>query len=235
MRILNFKAFESYLESGRHLLYHTMASDYFFLKIIQKDMIEMKKCRPSRGPIGLCVSRNINWTNDGNNHLRIVLDSDLLLRHGIKSYPIQELAYPSPVKSGGRRVDTTPGYGYQTTNTVFMNVWKGDLEFAKSGKRMHPHNIDSLPQKRMMEVEFEERIFKDIKNLGKYIVYIDFTDEKDLSNPILSEYLKKYPHIKVRMMDRELPHIVKEVDAKKIIPSEIPIGLYSLKTTYGNP
>jgi len=74
-----------------------------------------------------------------------------------------------------------------------------------------------------MEVEFEERIFKDIKDLGKYILYLDITYQKDMYNPIVIQYLKKYPHIKLRLMDKKLPHKVKEINVKDLISTKIPI------------
>jgi len=66
MRIFNFKQFESYLGSVRHLLYHTMRDRDYFKMVFETDT--MKPGLVSRGPKGICFSRSINWTNQGDNN-----------------------------------------------------------------------------------------------------------------------------------------------------------------------
>lgn len=50
-----------------------------------------------------------------------------------------------------------------------------------------------------MPFESEERIYKDVKNLGKYIIYIDVQSIK-YNGELLTDYIKKYPHIIVRQL-----------------------------------
>ena len=202
MRIFNFKQFESYLGSGRHLLYHTMRVRDYFKMVFETDT--MKPGLVSRGPKGICFSRSINWTNQEENKYRIVLDSDLLRRDGYKIIPLQELAYKSRSTEFSK---------------LKQNVWKGSIDLYKKG-RIHPHNINGLRNDAVLETEFEERILEPITNVGKYILYIDFSDEKDIKfASILNElkrYLVKYAHIKVRIMDQKMSHNVKEVDLSTI-------------------
>lgn len=202
MSIYSFKQFESYLKSGRHLLYHTMSYSGYAKMILDNDEIRIGIV--ARGPSGICLSRSINWTNQYSNDYRFVLDSDILKRDGYKSIPLQELMYQSRSHK---------------THKVNRNVWKGNLEFYKSSKRSQPHNT-SLPDhsKSLMETEFEERILKNIKNAGKYIVYIDFVSyPKDEFLKSLAKYIDRYPHIKTRIMDRKNSHKVKEFSPKDLL------------------
>ena len=193
MKIFNFKQFESYLGSGRHLLYHTMHTRDHFKMVFETDT--MKPGLVARGPKGICFSRSINWTNQGANYYRIVLDSDLLRRDGYKIIPLQELAYKS-----------------RSTELIKskQNVWKGNIELYKKG-RIHPHNINGLRKDAVMETEFEERILEPITNVGKYILYIDIG-----SKSILPHYINPLLDIKVRIMDQKMSHNVKEVDLSTI-------------------
>lgn len=203
------KKFESYLNSGRHLLYHTLRRTEYINSIMDND--EIKIGNVTRGPSGICLSRSINWTNQLDNNVRCVLDSDLLVRSGYKPIPLQELVYKS--KSTEISIPS-------------KNIWKGNLDFYQKSRRTSPHGVSSLPphEKSIMEVEFEERILKDIKKAGKYIVYIDFTSYPD-ANVIesLIKYIEKYPHIKPRIMDKKNSHIVKEFNPikKKEIVNEL--------------
>lgn len=203
------KTFESYLKSGRYLLYHTIDLERHAKMVMDDD--EFKIGNVSRGPKGICMSRSINWTNQLSNKFRFVLDTDLLIRGGYKPYPLQELIYKSRGSAEVRK-------------DIKQNVWKGNLDFYSKSKRTTPHNIDTLPdhKKSLMETEFEERILKNIKNAGKYIVYIDFTSYPtgEMLDSLI-KYLEKYPHIKARIMDKRNSHIVKEfVPTKVSIPSE---------------
>lgn len=78
MNILNFKKFESYLESSRGPLYHTIGNEHHLEDILKSDII--KPGSVARGPNGICFSRSINWTNQLSNDFRIVFDSDILIR-----------------------------------------------------------------------------------------------------------------------------------------------------------
>jgi hypothetical protein len=76
--------------------------------------------------------------------------------------------------------------------------WKGDLDWYKQGVRQAPHNIDTLPQDKKMEIEFEERVLKDLNRMSRFLVYIDIYSIDDLEIPEFQEYLKAHPHIEVR-------------------------------------
>ncbi len=211
MRIMTFKLYEKYLQSGRHLLFHNTFLSRLN-QIIDSDTLKISK-NVSRGPAAICLSRNIGWTNDGSYECRIVLDSDTLLRNGHKSYPLQELMY--------KKGDDIRKPGIEPK----QNVWKGRLDWYQKGKRMAPHGIDGLPQNGIMETEFEERLLKDVDNIGRYIVYIDILSEKDFTDNLIS-YVTKYSHIKVRLiLDRSKPFLVKELEIpvkKTYILDEIP-------------
>jgi hypothetical protein len=199
MKILKFDAyFESYLNSGRHLLYH---NTWHLLSILREDLL--KSGRNARGPRGVCFSRNINWVQDSYVEDRIVLDSDLMIRLGYRPIPIQELMYSK--------------YKDEPRKDIKRNVWKGNLDWYRAGQRQAPHNIDSLPKGASMEIEFEERVLKDINEVGRFIVYIDIASKFRLENSILLDYLEKYPHIQVRIiLDKKLPHKTELVDMSKV-------------------
>lgn len=199
----HIKTFESYLNSSRHLLYHTMNVERYAKMVMDDD--EFKIGTVTRGPKGICMSRSINWTNQLCNEFRFVLDSDLLIKGGYKPYPLQELIY----KELGSTEIRIPN----------QNVWKGNLDWYKGSKRTTPHRVSNLPdhKKSIMEIEFEERILKNIKNAGKYIVYIDFASyPKGKILESLIKYLEKYPHIKARIMDKEFSYKVKEFVPTKV-------------------
>ena len=202
MKILRYKQFESYLESGRHLLYHTLREDLHLEYVLNRDL--MSPGVIARGPKGVCFSRSINWTNDADNKYRLVLDSDLLKRHGYNSIPLQEFTYAS--RSTERKIPS-------------QNVWKGKLDWYKDSKRSTPHNISSLPphNKSIMETEFEERVLKEIKNVGRFIIYMDFIEyPKDDILKLVKNYLEKYPYIKTRIMDKVNSSKVKEFDIETL-------------------
>jgi hypothetical protein len=51
------------------------------------------------------------------------------------------------------------------------------------------------------EFEFEERIYKPIPNIGKYIDFIDLHSKPTKEQvKLLIDYVKKYPHIVVRKL-----------------------------------
>jgi len=193
---------EAYLSSGRYLLYHCSNN--------LKDIISSDKLL-AREPTedddmgdSISFSRYINWSNEGGFYYRYVMDSDILKRYGYKSKPISEIMLRA--KRGGK---------------TDVNFTKSNIEHFKSGKRGTEHGTN-LPKDWSLEYEFEERIYKNIENLGKYLVFIDFKngDNIEYNYDILKEYLEKYPHIKLRLIGDKL-NLVKEVDIKKYSPEYI--------------
>lgn len=74
----------------------------------------------------------------------------------------------------------------------------------KSLDRKHNIKNDVSPSNKI-EWEYEDRIFRDIKNLGKYIISIQLPTTQIHSVryflPHYEEYLKKYPNIKLEFYD----------------------------------
>lgn len=191
MRIQTFVEFieESYLGGSRQPLYHLTTR---FVAILDSDLLRCGK--PTRVTHGkdksISVTRNIDFSHDGAGISEIIeLDADKLMRAGIRPYPADELG--SVIKQDKTR-----------------NFSKSNFDEVKSGKRGTKHGLD-LPTDPVLETEFEERIFQDIPNLGRYIISINL--ERSNSNRSraleieskISEYLKKYPHIKVFEYDPE--------------------------------
>lgn len=177
--ILNYSDFinEGYLKGGRHLLYHYT---YRLSEIIEDDTLKVSK--PVMGDDAICFTRS-PYFEEHSKDVRFVLDSDLLKRDGIRVYPIDEVAM-SAGKSGLKHLKgyTKANPHFTGRKTIHNTKLKQDLKDTYGG----------------LEWEYEERCFKDIKNLGKYVVAIDLT-ERVMTGKYkeLKEYLDKYPHIEL--------------------------------------
>lgn len=80
--------------------------------------------------------------------------------------------------------------------------------------------ILDLPETPVLETEFEERIYKDVPNLSKYIISIDLATEPDNSlKQELKKYLQKYPHIVINLYDTKKRHQVTDI-TKQILEEE---------------
>jgi hypothetical protein len=145
--------------------------------------------RPSHGKFNsISLTRNIDYGLDGSGYGEIIeLDVDELRKWGIKSYPVDELSWDKDAK---RKIDP-------------RNLSKSGFDEIKRGLRGTKHNLN-LPKRPLLEIEFEERIYVDIENLGRYIISLNFVKNPDikLSN-IITEYLKKYPHIRVYLVNED--------------------------------
>lgn len=192
-KLLNYNNYNNYniINENRQDLYHITTS-YRFKDIIKGDLLKVNEPaiqmynKPKKS---ISVTRSNNYTDEWRNvDIRIVLDNNKLYLHGYKSVPVDE-------------VGVYKGYGKGQNVYNFSKKWNIDNLLRKS-----KHNIDSIekPSKSGLELEFEERYFKNIKNLGKYIKFIDFSEsefERNKTNSnYLSEYLKEYPHIKIRII-----------------------------------
>ena len=181
---------ESYLEGSRQPLYHLTGRLY---SILETDLLKCGK--PAKNSHGsdksISLTRNIDFglDNSGLDQL-IEIDVDKLRNSGIKTYPVDEWAW----KDGKRNLDVIKK----------VNFIKSNFDEVKSGERGTKHNLD-LPKNPLLETEFEERIYKDITNLGKYIISLNFTKEPTATGEIeiVKDYLSKYPHIKVNLMDKD--------------------------------
>lgn len=175
--ILNFEDFvnESYLKSGRHLLYHyTSRLD----DIMKTDLLRTSK--PAIGDNAICFTRSSYFEEHAQSE-RLVIDSDLLKIDGYNVYPIDEIIL-----------------SYKDSIGSFSGYTKANPHFRKR-KIIHKTALkQNLGKYGGLEWEYEERCFKNIKNIGKYIVGIDITYNalsyfyKDIKN-----YLEKYPHIEI--------------------------------------
>lgn len=182
-------------------LYHITGS---LNKILDDDMLKFGQ--PSRGPRGLCFTRSKYYSHGGMTPTpRLILNRELLVMDGYRSYPIDEWILKS--KPGGIESDTWVTERPWSDKSLIQRL-KGKVHFGKSqfpnlqsGKRPIHHNIKKLPKdvRSGLEVEYEERILKEITNLGKYIYAINFKDEKqyEIYKIWVDKYLLKYPHIKI--------------------------------------
>jgi hypothetical protein len=116
---------------------------------------------------------------------RISLDVDKLIKDGYIPYPIDEIgaAMGGSQKGGGNP--------------------KSDVarKFLTYTQRTVQHNLKNMPKKVVkLEYEYEERIYKDIENIGKYIIYIDINTDRESVSTDIEEYIRKYPHIVIRKL-----------------------------------
>lgn len=132
----------------------------------------------------ISVSRSSNFVYHKHG-ARIMLDTDKLIKDGYKPKPFDEFGHA--INLGKKSIDTSKHRHYKHLKSVFHNLDKDLID----------HIIGD-------DEEYEERIYKDIKNLGKYIIFIDFMDmyiykrhKEDLIG-----YIEKYPHIKVRIINK---------------------------------
>lgn len=178
---------EAYLKGGRQPLYHYTRITHLS-KIMETDTLKVSRVSRPRNTTSICLTRSPYFTHDGGSLTapRIVLDSDKLRKHGYNSLPVDEIGI------AGKGMD--------------KNFTKSNFKNIKSGKRPVHSGLD-LPSpvgstNMGLEVEYEERIHKDIKDVGKYIISIEFYNESEIRRLHgLSDYLEKYPHIVINVYD----------------------------------
>lgn len=77
-----------------HPLYHSTSTSS--IEEILKDDTLSVSTHVARGPLGICLTRSKLYQLDGNlggiYNYRLILDRDLLLKDGYKSYPLDEWA-----------------------------------------------------------------------------------------------------------------------------------------------
>ena len=198
--------------------------------IIKDDTL--KPGRPTRGPRGICLTRSKYFSHGGIGHgtsPRILLNREALLQDGYKIYPLDEWTLnrreESPIPRSGiyhqDKLKPTPPFPRDkwVNKSILKKKGTRNHHFGKSqfpallsGKRPISHNIEGLPndKRRGLEVEYEERILTDVKNLGKYIYAFNFENEDQYKSvpyylgrsgvsykEMIDLYKAKYPHIKV--------------------------------------
>ena len=189
-------------------LYHIT---YALPEILKTD--ELKIGRPGRGPRGCSVSRSKYFTHGTSSKMshggfpRLILNRELLVKDGYRSHPIDEWALKKP-EGGFMSKDPKWVTKKPWADPDIIKKFKDRTHFGKSqfpnlvsGNRPISHNITGLTtdKTRGLEVEYEERILKNVKNLGKYIHAINLFDENQVErySEEIKKYLKKYPKIKV--------------------------------------
>ena len=192
-------------KDNRHPLYHATFS---LGKILKEDILKISP-KVSRGPIGVCLTRSKLYGLDGNLgssiYYRLILDRDKLLIDGYRSYPLDEWALKKNPKNRTEWVEKD--------SISRKNFSKSNFDKITNGPRYTPHGNGIIKNKDInatLEVEFEERILKDIKNLHKYIYGINILSlENDNYKKEIMEYIKKYPYIKIytgKFFLKEIPH-----------------------------
>lgn len=183
MFVKNFYEFinESYLKGSRAPLFHFTSR---LKEILKSDKLKVSKpSRSTHKEKSISLTRNIDY-QDVLRYYCIELDSDKLYNNGYVSYPVDELGW-SGVKLKHKG-----------------NYIKSNFDSIKKGKRGTKHNLN-LPKGSdiVLETEFEERIYKDINNIGKYIIaiYINIRHSIFMESDIeeIKNFLTKYPHIKI--------------------------------------
>jgi len=191
---------ESYLKGGRQPLYHYSRTSNL-TKIMDSDFLKMGTVARPRGSKAICLTRSPYFTHDGGvtHSPRIVLNHDKLKNDGYNSFPVDEVGIAgNKSKHSG-------------------NFTKSKIDNIKSGKRPVPNGLN-LPKPggkiRGLEVEFEERIYSDIQDIGKYIISFEFTKESDIPTHQIITYLEKYPDIVINLYDTDKRSTVFDITDK---------------------
>lgn len=193
----NFVCEEFELKTNFTPLYH-VTSPYSLNKIFMDDVLKVGQ--PARGPLGICLTRSKHYTHDDNyTESRLILNKELLEIDGYKSFPVDEWALSKRDDPFSKHTKDIKNRSEWYDKSKKHHFGKSQLPEIKSGKRGLRHGIENLPKKGMLGIEFEERILKDIKNLGKYIYAINVFESKIIDKINIEEYLKKYPHIKIML------------------------------------
>lgn len=201
MKILKFFDYinESYLKGNLQPLYKYV---YHINEIMKSDLLKISDVAADYNNTNIksmSLTRSIYYTMDDESliYARLVLDMDKLKTDGYISKPYDEIGMLIGKKKDYIHKKFYPKYSgndQQVTRVVRNNVgYNTDLPFT-------------------IETEYEERIFKDIKNIGKYIISIQYGDDRNIKENIICEYLKKYPHIKIEKYDKKQRWKIKEIN-----------------------
>lgn len=167
----------------------------------------------SRGPKGICVTRSKYFSHDGNldpknGYFRLILNKELLLQHGYRSYPIDEWKLGSlrdleNKKAVGRDyLSNRHRWANDSLKKSTTNLGKANFPALKAGKRPVFNNVGLRNPNDGggpgLEVEYEERILKPILKAGRFIYAINVDENTYQQNKkIIDNYILRYPHIKV--------------------------------------
>lgn len=187
--IMNFKIFESYLNGNRQPLIH-QTTKYNLIEILETD--ELKTSKAADNQISISFTRSLYYS-DAPTSARLLLDVDKLIRDGYTIIPYDEL-YHLFIKYKDKDKNT------EKKKKLIQKFKKYSKVNPHTGLKYMKHNVNiDLPDENQLEQEYEERIYKNIKKLGKYIIAIDidYSSYYDYVLNIMKNYLKKYPHIEI--------------------------------------
>lgn len=159
---------------------------------LKQDLLNIKYCWAARGEKGHCFSRSKYFLHDYNifHGFRLIFNREKLAQR-YRIYPVDEfyLSKTKDIKRGWYC-----NHGKHLHKAVFP-LRKLDGKLVRQPR----HGLKTIDFKECsIEQEFEERIPKNIPNLGKYIYAINFWSDKDIyKSDIIKTYLEKYPHIKI--------------------------------------
>lgn len=179
MAIYNFNDFvnESYLKGGRQPLYHGTKN---LGKVLETDMLKTNKpAFDKQNSDTISFSRSKFYTDY--DRIRLMLDADLMYEDNYRPEPVDEVGM-ALVKTG------------KVNDPTYAGFTKSNIASKKTHYKL---NIPPVKPLINMEQEYEERLYKNLDNLGKYIIEIIFRDKDTVKEykKELDAYLKKYPHI----------------------------------------
>ena len=168
-RILKFCDFikETYLKGSRAPLYRYF-SPIYISEILINDTLKVRK--PAAGIHGksderdkcICFTRNPGFSEHGNT--RLVLDVDKMIKFGYKPVPFDEIG--SAVYNFGKSENILKKLKTYNKVNPEWKVIKHKIPGLKTGEKTSFGYAG-------MEQEHEERVFKDIEKVGRFILYID--------------------------------------------------------------
>jgi hypothetical protein len=208
----------AYLSGHRQPLYHFTSA---LNLILRTDLLKMGT--PARGSFGktksISVTRNVDFSDAPDTFIE--LDYTKLYNNGYKALPVDEWAWDRK--------------GIRNPQVKTHNMNKSKFAEVVAGKRGTKHGLENLPKMQGfygLETEFEERFFTDIKDLGKYIISINFpvSNEDGVKDTEIRKYLEKYPHIKVYNIDKDNHRKKVEITDKYTNPTPVDNHQIDLKT-----
>lgn len=190
--MLYLQTFESYLEGARAPLYH-FANDLY--NLIQDDVLNLGQPSYPKNSKAICLTRFPGYT-EAKGWNRLQLDVNKLIKGGFKPVPFAEMG----TEISHRLKKYLKGEEKEPKNKErflkYSKPFQQGITFTP-GVNYSTDVTSGIP----LEFEFEERIYKPIPNIGKYIDFIDLRNEpNDKQLEILKDYIIKYPQIVVRKL-----------------------------------
>jgi hypothetical protein len=193
---MKFKIFESYLNGNRQPLIH-QTNKYNLISILNTDELKISKATDDQ--MSISFTRSLYYS-EASTSARLLLDVDKLMRDGYKIIPYDELYHffmklKNNVKNKVKDIERM--------KKIIQKFKKYSKVNPHTGLKYMKHNVnlvsDENQLEHQLEHEYEERIYKNIKKLGKYIIAIDidYSLYYDYELNIMKNYLKKYPHIEI--------------------------------------